>query len=56
MRWNSIIIMPAALLNTNHSPVSLLNSFQVRVIWCTLNRQRVDGESKNDIKIWMYVE
>ena len=56
MRWNFIIIMPAVLLNMNHSPGSLLSFFQVRVIWCTLNRQRADSELKNDVKIWTYVE
>ena len=50
------LIAPAAVLGPNHCPTSLPSSFPARAIRCTLNGQCGDGESKNHVKIWTYVE
>jgi hypothetical protein len=50
------LIAPAAVLGPNHCPTSLPSSFPARAIRCTLNGQSGDGESKNHVKIWTYVE
>ena len=50
------LIAPAGVLGPNHCPTSFLSSFLARAIRCRLNRLSGDGESKNHVKIWMYVQ
>jgi hypothetical protein len=50
--WTKDLIAPAAVLGPNHWPTSFPSSFPASAILCTLNGHRVDGESKNHVKIW----
>jgi hypothetical protein len=50
------LIAPAAVLGPNHCPTSLPSSFPARAMRCTLNGLSGDGESKNHVRIWTYVE
>ena len=45
------LIAPATVLSP-HCPTPFPSSFPARTVLCTLNGHRVNGESKNHVKIW----
>lgn len=46
------LIAVAAALDPNYPPTSFRSSFPAKAILCTLGGHRIDGESKNHVKIW----